>query len=439
MANLNVRQRGKKWEYRFEAAVVDGKRKQISKGGFRTKAEAEAAGVKALAEYNNTGLNFQPTDISVADYLDYWFEKSVKVNLSYNTQLGYFGIIENHLKPAFGIYRLKSLQPSVLQDYFNGLKFKGYSKSSILGILTTFHSALEYARITCKFIAINPMADVKMPKIDKKPRERIVLSEEEWQQIITRFPEGNRFHVMLMIGYHTGMRIGEVCGLTWDDIDFENNTINICKQMVKRNFNTDVRKAYELTGKKEKRCAWYFQPTKTESSTDIITMGPTLKAVLQKEKARQAQNELMYGEFWTEHRLKSELDEKNNKIYRVIPVQKCVASTLPKARLICVDEDGSFTSSDSFKYVARVVKAELKLAFDFHALRHTHGTTLAESGVSPKAIQQRLRHANIETTFNTYIKATDKLKDEAVHAFEAARGQKIKGGQSVDNGQTYGS
>jgi integrase len=147
--------------------------------------------------------------------------------------------------------------------------------------------------------------------------------------------------------------------------------------------------------------------------------------VLQKEKARQAQNELIYGEFWTEHRLKTELDEKGNKIYRIIPVQKCVASDLPKTKLVCIDEDGQFTSSDSFKYASRIIHHEMGLAFDFHALRHTHGTMLAESGVNPKAIQKRLRHAKITTTLNTYVHATETLQDQAVEQWEArVRGQK---------------
>lgn len=431
MSKVNVRKRGNYWEYRFEAASVDGKRKQPTKGGFRTKAEALAAGTEALAKYNNSGLAFRPKEISVADYLDYWLDKYAKLNLAYNTQLGYMSVIENHLKPQFGFYKLKSIEPAMVREFLEALKLKGYSKNSIANILAVFQGALDYAVDPCKFIKENPIKHIKLPKIERKPRERVILTDEEWGRILERFPEGSRFHVMLMIGYHTGMRISEVCALTWDDIDFKNNTININKQTVKRNFNLDVRKTYKLTGKKEKRSEWYFQKTKTESSTDIIKMGKTLRGILLKEKNRQAENELMYGEFWTEHRIRAELDEKNNQIYHIIPVKKCVESSLPKVRLICIDEDGEFTSSDSFKYCARVIHHELKLSFDFHSLRHTHGTMLAEEGVEVKAIQQRLRHANVSTTLDTYIRATEKIKDDAVDIFEARIGR----GQIVDSGQ----
>lgn len=425
MAKVNVRKRGNYWSWRFEGAIVDGKRQQPSKSGYRTKKEAEIAGNQAYNEYFSTGLVFEPTELSVADYLDYWFDHDVKANLAYNTQLGYFSIIENHLKPAFGKYKLKALQSAVIQEFADKLKFNGLSKSTIQGILAVLGSAYDYAIEPCNFVKENPADRVRMPKIDRKKRERIILADEDWERILERFPFGNRFHIMLVIGYHTGLRISEVCGLTWDDIDFENDTIDINKQTVKRNFNFDVRKTYKLTGKKGKRSEWYFQKTKSSASEDILKMGPTLKAALQKEKARQAQQELVYGEFWTEHRLKTELDEKGNKIYRIIPVQKCVDSNLPKVRLVCIDEDGQFTSSDSFKYASRVIHFEMGLAFDFHALRHTHGTMLAESGVNPKAIQKRLRHAKITTTLDTYVHATEILQDQAVEQWEArVRGQK---------------
>ena len=83
------------WEYRFEGAPVDGKRQQISKAGFRTKKEAEIEGNKALAEYNNAGLKFEPSEISVADYMDYWLKNYCKMNVADSTMVSYTNIIKN--------------------------------------------------------------------------------------------------------------------------------------------------------------------------------------------------------------------------------------------------------------------------------------------------------------------------------------------------------
>ena len=85
----SVRKRGATWSYYFDLGKVDGKRKRKEKKGFRTKKEAEAALAKALHEYNNAGAVFEPTEITVADYLNQWFDLYCKTNLKYNTQVGY--------------------------------------------------------------------------------------------------------------------------------------------------------------------------------------------------------------------------------------------------------------------------------------------------------------------------------------------------------------
>ena len=124
MAKINVRDRNRNkpdkkpnWEYRFEAARVDGKRKHISKAGFKTKKEALEAGALAMSEYNTAGLHFEPSEIGVNDYLDYWYEQYCVTNLKYNTLVTYQNLIKKHIKPHIGMYKLKSLNPSVLQ-YF---------------------------------------------------------------------------------------------------------------------------------------------------------------------------------------------------------------------------------------------------------------------------------------------------------------------------------
>lgn len=184
MSKLNVRKRGEKWEYRFEGARVNGKRKQFSKGGFRTRKDALEAGTQALADYMNGETPFKPSDLSLADYLDQWFKQYVQVNLRHKTQSSYGAIIEKHVKPNIGHYYLTSLTPSMLQGFANMLKSKGYSRRHIVNILSLLNGALKYAIEPLQYIKQNPMAHVKTPKIDKPPRKRIVLSPENWQRII---------------------------------------------------------------------------------------------------------------------------------------------------------------------------------------------------------------------------------------------------------------
>ena len=92
-----VRKRGTTWSYYFDLGKIDGKRKKKENGGFRTKKEAEQALTAAMNEYNNAGTVFEPSEITVSDYLDQWYDLYCKPNLRYNSQLGYLKIIEVHL------------------------------------------------------------------------------------------------------------------------------------------------------------------------------------------------------------------------------------------------------------------------------------------------------------------------------------------------------
>lgn len=424
MAQVNVRNRKKadgsnNWEYRFEAASIDGKRKQISKSGFKTKKECLEAGTKALAEYNKSGNTFEPSEISVADYLDYWFDNYVKINCKYHTQELYAGIIKNHLKPEFASYRLKALTPAIIQAWVNKVFVRGnLSKSTLTGTMAMFSSALKYAVEPARLIESSPMTYVKYPKIEeKKTVERIILEKETFDKICERF-KNTPYYYALMIGYYTGMRIGEVYGLTWNDIDFEKKTISVERLITKRNYGLDIRKAMNEKHKKEERSSWYISTLKTASSKRTIKIGDTLLKELKKYKIEQKKNQLEYGEYYIKHYLKEEKDEKGQTIFRIYPCAKAIGSSLPEIDLLFKCENGDYSSSDSFKYAARIIHHEMFIEFNFHSLRHTHATRLIEAGVPIKVVQTRLGHANIETTLQTYAHTTDKMEQFAVDSFE---------------------
>jgi integrase len=170
--------------------------------------------------------------------------------------------------------------------------------------------------------------------------------------------------------------------------------------------------------KREEKSAWYFGDTKTVASNRKIKIGDALIAELKEYRKIQLEQQLIYGEYYTQIFQKEEIDEKGNKIYRLIEVEKTVPVALPQANLILTKENGQYSTTDSFKYAARVIHYDLGIKFNFHSLRHTHATKLIEAGVSPKAVQARLGHENIETTLNTYTHNTESMEQNAVDVFE---------------------
>lgn len=400
----HVRKRGKKWYYSFEASNVDGKRKRIERVGGNTKKDAEAALRIALQEYNNAGLYFEPSEISVSDYMDYWYKNYVQLNCKYNTQSGYELVIKNHIKPVLGIYKLKSLTPAILQEFVNGKYLSGLSKHSLVNIMSVLSASLKYAVHPCKFIKDTPMQYVKYPKYEHSKLEidHQVISNDEFNRIIERFPTGTAFYIPIMIGYYTGCRIGEVMALTWEDIDLEKGTININKLLYKRKPN------------------WYFGSTKTESSVRSIKIGKTLVNVLKQHQDWQAGNRSKYDRHYIQQYEVEELSG-NEKLRKV---QSLPASVDPGAmqqiEMVCTKENGEMVTPETFKYASRVIHYSLGILFNFHSLRHTHATTLIENGANIKDVQKRLGHANIETTLQTYTHDTVKMAEQSVEIFEKA-------------------
>lgn len=272
---VNVRKRGNFYQYQFEVAPIDGKRKQVTKSGFKTKAEAEKAGIKAYNEYDQTGHSFKPSTISYSDYLDYWLKEHCEINLKYHTIEAYKNIIKNHIKPRVGFYRLSQIKTATLQEFVNNTYVEyGFSKNFMKNILKVLKTSLNYATDVVGFIKENPALKVKLPKYDVPDTDPAhIFSKEEIQIILERFKKNHCVYYAFLTAYYTGLRVSEVFGLTWNDIDLENKTLTVNKNILKKN-QAGATHGRHISGKAT--TMWFFGTCKTKSSYRTINIGDTL-------------------------------------------------------------------------------------------------------------------------------------------------------------------
>lgn len=400
-----VRKRGKTWSYYFDTARINGERNKIEKGGFRTRKEALDARAAAITRYNNTGRAFSPKEISVADYLDYWLENVIKKNIdhgySYNTYREYESKIRLHLKPAFGTYRLSAFQyaPDKVQEWVDDMKLKGLSKSMVKNTLTCLQGAMNYAILPLKYIQANPCIPVKIGKmpvnIDAKAHTEYVCPKEEFTRIMERFPADNHFHLSLSVPYHIGTRIGETFAIDLnEDLDFKNHTVRIKGQLTKINKT------------------WFIKPPKYDSYR-VIKIDAALEQILKDTIRQRKINRMKYGQ----HYMKTYLLPDGS----VTQIRANITVPYKEIMPLCVKDNGILLTPDSFKYCAKVIHYELgNMLFHSHCLRHTHGTILAENGVNPKTVMERLGHRDIKTTLQTYTFNTEIMQQTAVDIFEKA-------------------
>ena len=387
----NGKKKKPNWQWRFEIMIA-GKKKSFSKSGFRTKAEAEEAGTKAFLEYTQ-GKETKPADIAFSELLEQWLKIYVDQELRPNSQIYYRQLARNHILPALGDYKIFALDPMIIQEFVNSLRETDLRPRTIQSISGIVKRTLDYA-VKIHYLPFNPAQYVKNPRIEKSRGKKETISKEDMERIFRRFPEEDKWNIPLMIGFHAGLRISEVFGLTWENIDFENAYINVEKQL----------QLLDST--------WCFTDTKTTTSTRRVKIGYTLLNALQREFDRQEKRKAAYAEFYACYTIEEKLLPNGETAHTIVPYNKEVI------RFVCVDQQGKMLTSKRFIDCANIIKKELGIKFNFHMLRHTHATILAESGANPKNIQLRLGHTNISTTLQTYIHSTESMDEESVDLFE---------------------
>lgn len=389
MAQVRIRKRGKTYSYIFEAGKVDGKRKVVEKGGFPTKASAYKAGVAAYNDFLHGNIGITSESISLKDFMTAWLDNVVALNVKASSMQKYQAHLKNNIAPYLGDKKVQEITPAMLDEWVRKLLSEGLARNTLKAIHSLIHHALNYAVYPAQLISSNPAAYIKVPKnAPKNIVKRTIIAPEQFHALLEKYPFGTPPYIPLLLLYHTGMRLGEMLGLSWSDIDFAAKRINLSRQMVYIN-----------------RRGYYFTTLKTESSKRYILIDDYLLGELRRWQNQQAENEKQFGDSYVY--IYREPDGHIQRQSKALP-----APDAEKVLLLCTHNDGRLIT-------VNVVETALRdEGLNAHSFRHTHATQLIESGAAPKGVAGRLGHANATITQNLYTHDTLKLQKETAAIFD---------------------
>ena len=322
----------------------------------------------------------------MAKWLWSWFESYVDKNVKLSTKSSYETIIKNHLVPYIGHIKLKELKKVDIEDMYHSLLTNGrvdgkggLNVKTIQNVSLVLHKALDEA-MKHEYIIRNPADIAAVPTMRSEngtKKEVEVLTKQE-QKALMDVCGDDVYGVAIKTALFTGVRLGELLGLQWRDIDYSMNTITVSRQVNRLKDYSPNAKARTRLGIQE--------DTKTRSSNRPISLPLQLMELLKEHKERQAVEKRKWG-----------------KAYKDLD-------------MIFAREDGYYIDPATFRdhYQKRLKEAGLG-HHTIHALRHTFATRALEAGIPIKVVSQILGHASVQITMDTYSHVLPELQSESMN------------------------
>lgn len=397
---------GKKWGYRFERASIDGKRRREQRTGFSSKRAAKKAGIKAYEAYQAGGITPRRKQVSFAEFLDLWFDRT-KLYARNNTLEMREKNIRLHLKPALGAYALPALKPEHIEAFVQQKRREGFSYETVDRMLSCIHTALDYAIWPMQLMKNNPAAHIRVPKnesaqprLARSPRRR--LEDDEIRQLFAWYPFGNAFYMPFLLALYFGTRIGETIALSWNDCDREKHILSVRYQIQR------------LTRYGKPKIHYYCDPKTDESARPLVFDEAVMLPLLLRWKRQQEANEREYGDDYFYNYLVPAVDYEGRAIWQVVALEKRQEAPGPRLDLICTHPNGKYLKQESITYQCRKIRERGIEGFDFHTLRHTNLTILGESQVAPTGIMARAGHTDYQTTLKYYVDRRPSMQEAPV-------------------------
>ena len=328
---------------------------------------------------------FAPPDMTVTEWFEFWISHIVG-DLAPNTQRNYRERYEYNVKPVIGKMRLTDVKPMHCKMVFNRME-ASYASSTIRQTYTATGTMFR-AAVMNDMIQKHPMDGVRFTKPVRATDDIKFLTRDE-QRVFLETAKRSRNYNQYALILETGLRTGEMIGLTWDAIDFEKRTLTVNKTL-------EFRHGEQY---------WRAGPPKTQHSYRTIPL--TDRAY-----------EILKG-IW-DSRPEQKESPTLDKTLEYIDRRTGVSSRLVMRDLVFINwrtgEPAKNSSYDTHLYKL-CDEAGIK-HFCMHALRHTYATRAIESGMQPKVLQKLLGHASIKTTMDQYVHVTNDSMSKAVLQFE---------------------
>lgn len=340
---------------------------------FKTKKEAE----DYIAEYRsarNKHVAFNSSDITFNEWSDTWFDVYKNSGVKPYTIDTAETILRIHLIPALGNVKLSHLTPVRIQRFYSSLIDAGKSAKTIKNIHTFLNQCLSLA-VDQGLLVSNPCRSVKLPKIQKyhaKPLSKADLAA--LVKVTSQFRDV--FDYLTFFTVFTGLRLGEVQGLTWDKIDLDRGTITVDQQLIRTH--------------KHKGGVYHLAPTKS-CNTRTFILAPTIKDMLIQYKLEQDSKREIAGDSW-----ENSWD------------------------LVFTSDEGRWLTAPTLhKHFKRIAEAIDRPLLRFHDLRHSFASFAAESGVPLATLAKTLGHANSSVTTQYYIHQTTEIDSYCANITES--------------------
>jgi len=371
--------------WQVQLPVGDG---SVLRRTFETKGEAETFLSERLDERRNGGV-VKPSDKLVSTYLKEWLDTTAPSRRE-NTQESYRTYVDLYLIPKLGNeeHRLCDLTPARIQRAWTELLGQGLSPRTVRYAHSILHSALDQA-VAWRMLSANPAAAVKLPKL-RATRTMRPLDQAETKRFLEA-AKGHRLGPFFELALVSGMRPSELFGLRWDNVDLDAGVIQVRATLVRD------------------REGWRLREPKTKRGKRVIPLPPETVDTLLTWKATQGKERLKRGSGWTDHGLVF-----TTRTGEPLEIRNVANRAL---RSVCKAADLTETIPPPPGKEHR--KPRIKAAITLYDLRHTAATLMLAAGVHPKVASERLGHASISITLDTYSHVLPSMQEDAAEKIGA--------------------